>query len=204
MQSSRIYPPKEARTGSAFSGLAELLEKKNESDWRAENDSAKDGRTADREMQLENLKAAHASRLEQQKAKNRLSEKLALAAEKGRKPKKYKDTDMLEQHLLQKGWFPKAMKVAKTRKGTANFLAHYNAEDQMGHIANLAQLRGWVPDGKGIHESPTDETEGGIVGIGAKPVMQTVRTYKPGPDVGGSIENVAPDTGDKPQPSKQE
>jgi hypothetical protein len=209
MQSSRIYPPRNSSgidnpSDTPAGALANIVGKWTQNNEERNLKRQEAGAELNKETQIENLKAAHAARLEQQKAKNRLSEKLAVAAAKGSvaKKKKYKDPDMLEQFMLTKGHFPAAMKVKKTAKGTDNPFAEYTPEDETKHIMNLAQLRGYVPD-------QTTEMagghEGGIMGIGGKDIApRVIQTYKPGPDAGGSIENAAPDTGDEPQVQEQE
>ena len=195
MQSSRVYAPKEGSVKSSLSGLADVMERvaekrmsrrsDRESDLRdLQKQGYKEAADTERQKALENVKAQHQKELAELKAK--------LSAKHGGKAKKFKEPDMLEQFMLTKGHFPAAMKAKTTAKGTPNPFAEYTPEDEVKHIAHLAQLRGFVPDQ--TVEMPSSH-EGGFAGIGGHDIPgRVIQTYKPGRDVGGSIENAEPET----------
>ena len=172
--------------------LTELMEarriKRAEAKAALEKESYGKAANYKKDVELENLKSQHQKELAEVKAR--------LTQKHGAK-KKFKAPDMLEQFMLTKGHFPAAMKVKKTAKGTDNPFAEYTPDDEMKHIAALAQMRGFVPD-QVTETAPSHE--GGIMGIGAKDVPgRVIQTYKPGPNAGGSIDIPEPQPQDETQ-----
>ena len=139
-----------------------------------------------------------AQQLEAMRHQNKMEELKYMVQNKKKSAGKKHSPNLLEQMLLTKGKFPAAMKAPKTAKGTPNPFAEYSPDDEARHIANLAQMSGWVPDT--TTETPAGH-EGGVMGIGGTDVpARTIQTYKPGENA--NIENAAPETESQPTESE--